>query len=166
MRRRNYIPTLPMWNDMYVRNFDLPYWTPEAKVPIRKIKVDKGRLAFANPVSRSEVSRIVGNFDIRVWMPILVDKEYYVLDGQHRLAAAKRLGLRYIDVVVEDGELIGGSSHQHATGRGLGKGKARRVSHPWAVVWPAPDSRASTAVAARRRDVATPQVREIPQPSR
>ncbi len=106
MGRRRYIPTLAMWNDMYVRNFDLPYWTPEARVPIEKIRIDRRRLAFDNAVSMSEVSRIVASFDPELWMPITVDKEYFLLDGQHRLEAAKRLGLQYIDVVIEDGVLL------------------------------------------------------------
>ncbi len=91
---------------MYVENFDVPYWTPEAKVPIEKIKIDRKRLAFDNPVAVREVSRMAANFDPELWMPIMVDKDYCLLDGQHRLAVARKLGLRYIDVVIEDGDLL------------------------------------------------------------
>lgn len=102
----DYIPTLAQWSDMYVRNFDLAYWTPEAKVPVEKIQIDRSRLAFDNPVSSSQVTWIVEHFDRKAWMPILVDKDYCLLDGQHRLKVAQHLRLRYIDVVVEDRDLL------------------------------------------------------------
>ena len=112
-----YIPTLAHWNNMYVENFDVPYWTPEAKVPIEKIKIDRKRLAFDNPVVMPEVSRMAANFDPELWMPIMVDKDYCLLDGQHRLAVARKLGLRYIDVVIEDGDLLKAKEHQHRRSR-------------------------------------------------
>lgn len=98
---------------MYVKNFDVPYWTPEAKVPIEKIKIDRKRLAFDNPVATAQVSWMVANFDPEFWMPITVDKDYCLLDGQHRLAVARKLGLRYIDVVIEDGDLLKAKEHPH-----------------------------------------------------
>jgi hypothetical protein len=102
---------------MYVKNFDVPYWTPEAKVPIRKIKIDRKRLAFDNPVEAAQVSWIVANFDRELWIPIIVDKDYYLVDGQHRLAVARKLGLQYIDVVIEDGDLLKPKEHQPRRGR-------------------------------------------------
>jgi hypothetical protein len=51
-------------------------------------------------VSRSRVDFIVKNFDIDFWMPILINSEYFLLDGQHRLEVAKKLGLKYIDAVI------------------------------------------------------------------
>ena len=107
----HYIPTRPHWNEMYVKNFDLPYWTPEAKVPIGKIRIDRKRLAFDRPVAKSDVSQMVANFDPEVWMPITVDRDYCLVDGQHRLAVARELGLRFIDVVIENRDLLKGEAH-------------------------------------------------------
>lgn len=76
---RHYIPTPRHWNDMYAKNFDLPYWTPEAKVVIEKIKIDRKPLVFDNRVATSEVSQIVANFDLELWMPTTVDKDYCLL---------------------------------------------------------------------------------------
>jgi hypothetical protein len=106
MNNRYYIPTLKHWSDMYVKNFDKPYWMPQAKVPIDKIKIDRNKLAFDNVVSRSKVLDMLVNFHRECWEPIMVDKEYFLLDGQHRLEVAKLLGLNFIDVVVEDAELL------------------------------------------------------------
>ena len=49
---------------------------------------------------------MVSNFEILGWIPITLDKEFYLLDGQHRLEVAKRLNLKYIDVVIQDTELL------------------------------------------------------------
>jgi ParB-like chromosome segregation protein Spo0J len=43
---------------------------------------------------------------IYCWIPITVNKELYLLDGQHRLEAAKRMKLKYIDVVIQNTELL------------------------------------------------------------
>ncbi len=33
---------------------------------------------------------------------ITINTDYYLLDRQHRLALAKKLGLKYIDAMIED----------------------------------------------------------------
>jgi ParB-like chromosome segregation protein Spo0J len=33
-------------------------------------------------------------------MPILVNTDFFLLDGQHRLQVAKKLGLKYVDVAI------------------------------------------------------------------
>jgi ParB-like chromosome segregation protein Spo0J len=43
---------------------------------------------------------------LNFWTPITLDEEGYLLDGQHRLEAAKRMGLKYIDVVIQNTTLL------------------------------------------------------------
>ncbi len=106
MRYRNYIPAKKHWFDMYTRNFKEKYWEPRLKVPTSRIQVDKSLLSYQNEVSDPAVMNIVLNFDRELWIPITVNKDYYLLDGQHRLLAAKQLGLNYIDVVIQDTEML------------------------------------------------------------
>ncbi|WP_396174243.1 ParB N-terminal domain-containing protein, partial [Flavobacterium sp.] len=63
-------------------------------------------MSFQNDISDKVVNEIVENFELLGWVPITLDKENYLLDGQHRLAAAKKLKLKYIDVVIQDTELL------------------------------------------------------------
>lgn len=103
----NYIPALKLnKEDLFVRNFDKPYWTPMDKVKIDKIKIDKNLFSVCNGVSYETVQRIVTEFELTAWIPITVTKDFFLLDGQHRLEAAKRMNLKYIDVVIQDTELL------------------------------------------------------------
>lgn len=74
----------------------------EDKVPIKKIKINRKLFDFDNVVNMENVHYMLMNFDKILWDPISVNKDYYLLDGQHRLALAKELGLNYIDVMIED----------------------------------------------------------------
>ena len=94
---RDYIP-VELWKDSY----KLPYFTFIERVPVSKIKIDKGLFAWQNEVDLSQVDFITKNFDIDFWMPITVNQDYYLLDGQHRLQVAEKLGLKYIDVVIDN----------------------------------------------------------------
>lgn len=102
---RDYIPVKKHWFEMYTR-FDKPYFTLRLKFPIEKIKIDKSLLAFSNELSQSNVMYILMNFDRDAWMPILLNKGYYILDGQHRLEVARQMGLSFIDVIIEDADLL------------------------------------------------------------
>jgi len=105
--KKDYIPALKLnKEDLFVRNFDKPYWVPMDKVKIADIKIDKKLFSFYNEVSKDEVQSIVSNFDLIAWIPITVNKDFYLLDGQHRLEAAKKMNLKYIDVVVQDNVLL------------------------------------------------------------
>lgn len=74
------------------------------KTSIEKIKVDKTLFSFQNEVNWTEVEYISKNFEIGVWFPIMVNRDFFLLDGQHRLAAAQRMKLQYLDVVIDNGE--------------------------------------------------------------
>ncbi len=113
---RNYIPVKKHWVEMYTR-FDKPYWTPALKFPIKKIKIDKSLFSYQNDVSKSDVLYMLVNFDREIWIPITLNKDYYLLDGQHRLELARQMGLSYIDVVIEDSELLKGDNKKEGDGK-------------------------------------------------
>lgn len=52
-------------------------------------------------MNKLDVDYMVNNFYKGAWFPIMINQNYYLLDGQHRLAAAKKLHLKYIDVVIQ-----------------------------------------------------------------
>lgn len=97
---KNYIPA-ELWKGTYTNSTICQSFTFVEKVPLSKIKIDKSLFSWQNEVSPSHVDFIVENFDIDFWMPILINSEYFLLDGQHRLQVAKKLGLKYIDVVID-----------------------------------------------------------------
>jgi DNA adenine methylase len=103
--KTDYIPVLEL-NKTLFTNFDKPYWIFKERVSIDSILIDKNKMSFKNEVSDKVVNEIVTNFELLGWLPITLDKENYLLDGQHRLAAAKKLKLKYIDVVIQDTELL------------------------------------------------------------
>jgi len=46
------------------------------------------------------VKRMVNRFYLDAWEPIMINERYFLIDGQHRLMVAKKLGLKYIDAIV------------------------------------------------------------------
>ena len=76
------------------------YGTIIYRFDISKIPIDKSRFSFCNEVSQNEVNNIAYNFHKNAWEPITLDEEYYLKDGQHRLAATKLMGLKYIDAFI------------------------------------------------------------------
>ena len=99
---KNYIQSPQHSKDLYTRPAYNGRWTPVDKIQIAKIQVDKNLFDFQNEVSQSEVEYIIENFELNVWNPVLLNRDYFLLDGQHRLEVAKRLGLDFIDVIIED----------------------------------------------------------------
>ncbi|MEK6598994.1 MAG: ParB N-terminal domain-containing protein, partial [Deltaproteobacteria bacterium] len=71
------------------------------RAPIKKIKIDKTLMSFPNDVNDDEVTCMINNFEEDVWEPILINSDYYLLDGQHRLRLAFRTGIKFIDVIME-----------------------------------------------------------------
>ena len=102
MTRRKYIPTGEIWKDTYLRPEIMRAFTLIEKVPLSTIKIDKRHFSWQNAVDQSQVEFILMNFNRDFWMPILVNRDYFLLDGQHRLQVAKRLGLELIDVVIDN----------------------------------------------------------------
>jgi ParB-like chromosome segregation protein Spo0J len=102
MRERSeYIPAPQYWKDMFCQRGLESTFAPVDKVPIRKIRIDKRLFSYRNEVSRARIEEMLDNFDEELWIPITVNRDFFLLDGQHRLKVAKQLGLKYIDVVIE-----------------------------------------------------------------
>jgi ParB-like chromosome segregation protein Spo0J len=70
------------------------------KYPIEKIKFNKKYLPFKNPVRQDTVNSILTEFYVGAWEPIFLNEKGYLIDGQHRLATAKKMKLKYIDVII------------------------------------------------------------------
>lgn len=107
---RDYIKSPQHWKNASNK---YPHLRSKDKVPIKKIKIDRKLFDFNNTVSIDDVRYMLMNFSKDVWMPITVNKNYYLIDGQHRLALARLLGLNYIDVVIEDKNLLNLSEKKH-----------------------------------------------------
>jgi len=94
---KNYTPSPNHWKDMFKQ---YSFYTVVEKVAISRIKINRKLFSYDNPVDLEAVKDMADNFELNAWMPITVNEDYYLLDGQHRLKCAKMLGLKYIDVVV------------------------------------------------------------------
>ncbi len=104
--KNEYIPS-PEYFKTYTTYKEHPdIFRPKNKVPVNRIKLDRKRLAFPNPVRGKDVDYLINNFCLEGWEPIMIDTHYFLVDGQHRLEAAKRMGLKYIDVIIEDTEKL------------------------------------------------------------
>ncbi len=84
------------WN----KGLSEPVWSPQRQVAIHTIKIDKLRMAYANAVDYEQVEVILAHFDRFQWMPISLDHEGYLLDGQHRLEVCRRKELLFVDAVM------------------------------------------------------------------
>ena len=78
-------------------------WSSVDKVPLHNIKIDQRLLSFPNSLSKTHVNDIINNFDVNLWTPIVVNEDFYLLDGQHRLEAALQMNMNYIDVIIQHG---------------------------------------------------------------
>ena len=100
--QKNYVQSPYHWKEMWInaskRDFDWD-WIPIDKVRIKKIKVDKKFLP--NEVDNNEVIYMINNFDEEVWFPVMINEDYFLLDGQHRLRLAFHTCMKYIDVIME-----------------------------------------------------------------
>ncbi len=102
---KNYIPSPDYLTDMYSNPCYQGRWVVVKKVPISQIKIDKNLFSFQNEVDLNDVDWICKEFHIGAWDPIMVNSNYFLLDGQHRLAAAKKMKLKYIDIVIDNGDI-------------------------------------------------------------
>jgi hypothetical protein len=98
----NYIPSPSHFKNYFTYQKYPDIFKPTNKVPVSKIKIDKKQLSYANEISKNCVVEIINNFHIEGWEPIFISPDYYLIDGQHRLAAARKMKLKFIDVVIID----------------------------------------------------------------
>ena len=68
------------------------------KFPVSKIQIKP----LYNKVDKNEVLYMLMNFDKEAWMPVTLDKNYFLTDGQHRLELARQFGMEFIDVVIDN----------------------------------------------------------------
>lgn len=102
--KKTYIPSPEYLTSMYDKPEFRGRWTVASKIPIEKIKVDRTLFSHQNEFNRADVESIADNFEISAWFPIMVNPAFFLLDGQHRLAAAQKMKLEYLDVVIDNGE--------------------------------------------------------------
>lgn len=101
----NYIPANDIKHNQVANQRKKIHTEVVEKIPISKIKINHEADAFHKEVNTNMVLTIINQFDIDSWAPVIINKEGYLLDGQHRLIAAKKMGLKYVDVVVKDKKL-------------------------------------------------------------
>jgi hypothetical protein len=102
---KTYIPSPDYLTSMYSNPQFNRRWVVVTKIPIQKIKVDKSLFSFQNDVNWNDVEYMCENFEQGAWYPVMVNPDYFLLDGQHRLAAARKMNLKYIDAVVDNGNV-------------------------------------------------------------
>ena len=102
--KKTYIASPDYLTSMYSNPQFQGRWVVVTKVPIENIKIDKSLFSFQNEVNWNDVEYMSKNFEQGAWFPVMVNPDFFLLDGQHRLAAAKRMKLKYIDVVIDNGE--------------------------------------------------------------
>ena len=101
MSKKRYIPMGEIWKETYLRPQVMKSFQLVERVPLSKITIDKRLFSWQNEVNFSQVDFIVKNFDHDFWMPILINRDYFLLDGQHRLQVAEKMGLEFIDAVID-----------------------------------------------------------------
>lgn len=102
---KNYIPSPDYLTSMYSNSCFQGRWKVVEKVPVSQIKINKALFSFQNEIGSTAVEWICKEFHVGAWYPIMVNSEYFLLDGQHRLAAAKKMKLKYIDIVIDSGDI-------------------------------------------------------------
>lgn len=85
-----YIPSPEHWKEMY-RKYH--FYKVKEMLAIDEIKINRALFDFNNKVCTSAVEYMLNNFELDAWMPVTVTEKMFLLDGQHRLACAKKVGL-------------------------------------------------------------------------
>ncbi len=101
IKTKSYIASPKYLKDMYHNPSLNSAFKTVDKISIRKIKIDKSLFAYQNEVNKKDVDYMVNNFYRGAWFPVMINQNFFLIDGQHRIAAAKRMKLKYIDVVIE-----------------------------------------------------------------
>ncbi len=94
----SYIPSPEHWKDMF-RQYS--FYDVKERVSIKTIKINRTLFCYDNSPDINEIHYMVKHFEENSWLPIRVNRNFFLLDGQHRLACARKMGLKYIDVVVD-----------------------------------------------------------------
>ena len=102
MNKDNYIECPKWFKTMEVFKKNPKGFMILDKVEINSIKIDEKYFSYINPIYEETVNSIVNDFYIDTWEPIWVNPKMFLLDGQHRLCAARKMGLKYIDVIIHD----------------------------------------------------------------
>ncbi len=102
--KSNYIASSEAERNLYLKPQFHGKWILREKVPVGNIHIDRSLFDWNNPIYPEQVEFLTQNFDQEFWAPVLVNPEFFLLDGQHRLEVAKQFGLEYIDVVIEQDE--------------------------------------------------------------
>lgn len=92
-----YIPSPEHWREMFQK---YRFYEVKEQVSIDAIKINRALFSYDNKISTDSVEYMCKNFEHDAWMPVTVSKKMYLLDGQHRIACARKLGLKYIDVII------------------------------------------------------------------
>ena len=100
LKRAKYIPceesSLPGF--LIHKNYHVQLnWFFKSKVEINKIKLPKNR----NYIDKETLNSISQNFYPFAWEPVRVSPNMEILDGYHRLIAAKKIGLKYLDILID-----------------------------------------------------------------
>jgi ParB-like nuclease domain len=76
-------------------------WFFKSKVEIEKIKLPEDPLENRDLIDKGRIENIVENFHPFGWGPIRVNPNMEVLDGYHRVVSAQKLGLKYLDIIID-----------------------------------------------------------------
>ena len=73
------------------------------RLAIKNLKTD---MSYQSPVKETQVKKIVKEFDPKKLHTIVVSRRnngmFYVIDGQHRVEALKRVGILWVEAVIYD----------------------------------------------------------------
>lgn len=73
-------------------------------VPVEELKIGKKFQRDINNARLSKIEKSIKKYGYLPHEPLKVDADGYVTDGQHRLTAAKRLGIKHVPVTVYGAE--------------------------------------------------------------
>lgn len=94
LKRQEYIPSSDSLGDGSTAG-----WKLIEKFPMEKIIYDPKN--YVNVMNLKQVIKLTNKFYPFGFHPIRINKNYRLLDGQHRLKFAQICGLKYIDVWID-----------------------------------------------------------------
>ena len=91
---KKYIPCEKHWKDMFAQ---YPMFKVMEKFPLSMIK----RKKLKNSLDAGAVLYILLNFNKEAWMPLTLNEQHFLIDGQHRFELAKQMCLEYFYVFIQ-----------------------------------------------------------------